>query len=73
MDLFVLPFTNPTMAARIALMPLAYFIAHLLYGVALAMTPAFIRTFMKERLNHGSERAAETEVDPIFETAIGRS
>jgi hypothetical protein len=32
MDLLVLPFENPTMAARIALMPLAYFIAHLLYG-----------------------------------------
>src|SRR5216683_2785027 len=61
MDLFVLPFTNPTMAARIALMPLAYFIAHLLYGVGLAMTPAFIRTFTKERLNHGRERVAETQ------------
>jgi uncharacterized membrane protein YagU involved in acid resistance len=55
MDLYVLPFTNPTMAARVALMPSAYFIAHLLYGVGLAMTPAFIRTFSKERLNPGSE------------------
>jgi uncharacterized membrane protein YagU involved in acid resistance len=61
MDLFVLPFTNPTMAARIALMPLAYFIAHVLYGVGLAMTPAFIRTFTKERLNHGGERVAEDQ------------
>ena len=52
MDLFVLPYTNPTMAARIALMPLAYFIAHLLYGVGLGMTPAFIRTFSRERLDH---------------------
>ena len=60
MDLYVLPFTNSTMAARVALMPLAYFIAHLLYGVGLAMTPAFIRTFSKERLNPGSERVAET-------------
>jgi uncharacterized membrane protein YagU involved in acid resistance len=61
MDLYVLPFTNPTMAARVALMPSAYFIAHLLYGVGLAMTPAFIRTFSKERLNPGSERVAETQ------------
>src|SRR6266851_5697930 len=61
MDLCVLPFTNPTMAARIALMPLAYFVAHLLYGVGLAMTPAFMRTVTKERLNHGRERVAETQ------------
>src|ERR1700674_2081183 len=60
MDLYVLPFTNPTMAARVALMPQAYFIAHLLYGVGLAMTPAFIRTFSKERLNPDCERVAET-------------
>src|SRR5216683_3207610 len=53
--------STSTMAARIALMPLAYFIAHLLYGVGLAMTPAFIRTFTKERLNHGRERVAETQ------------
>src|ERR1700687_5111762 len=61
MDLFVLPFTNPTMAARVALMPLAYFGAHLLYGVGLAMTPAFIRTFTKDRLNRGREGAAATQ------------
>jgi hypothetical protein len=60
MVLFVLPFANQTMLARIALMPSAYFIAHLLYGVGLAMTPAFIRTFSKERLHPGSERLAET-------------
>ena len=28
MELVVLPYMNPTMAARIALMPMAYFIAH---------------------------------------------
>src|SRR3984893_13260728 len=61
MDLFVLPFTNPTMAARIAFMPLAYFAAHLLYGVGLAMTPAFIRAFTKERLNRGTEGEAATQ------------
>jgi len=66
MDLFVLPYENPTMAARVALMPWAYFIAHLLYGVGLAMTPAFIRTFSKElhdqeRRAHGRARAAQIQ------------
>ena len=54
------------MAARVALMPWAYFIAHLLYGVGLAMTPAFIRTFSKERHDqerraHGRARAAQIQ------------
>jgi hypothetical protein len=61
MYLFVLPFTNPTMAARMALMPLAYFIAHLLYGVGLATTPAFIRIFTKERFNQGRERVVKIQ------------
>jgi hypothetical protein len=62
MDLFVLPWMNPTMAARIALMPLAYFIAHLLYGFGLATTTViFIRTFTKERNHRGSARAALTQ------------
>ena len=50
MDLVVLPYMNPTMAARIALMPLAYFIAHLLYGIGLGLTPVFVRTFSRKRL-----------------------
>jgi hypothetical protein len=65
MDLFVLPYENPTMAARVALMPSVYFIAHILYGFGLAMTPAFIRTFSKERdqgrCAHGSARAAQSQ------------
>jgi len=61
MDLLVLPLMNPTMAARIALMPLAYFIAHLLYGFGLATTPVFIRTFAKEREHRRSVRAAQTQ------------
>jgi hypothetical protein len=66
MDLFVLPYENPTMAARVALMPLAYFIAHILYGFGLAMTPAFIRTFSKERRDQerrarGRARAAHSQ------------
>jgi hypothetical protein len=54
MELVVLPSENPTMAARVALMPLAYFVAHLLYGVGLGTTPVFVRTFTKER--HRRER-----------------
>ena len=49
MDLFVLPQANPTMAARIALMPLGYFVAHVAFGVGLAMSPAFMRMFARER------------------------
>jgi len=49
MDLFVLPQANPTMAARIALMPLGYFVAHVAFGIGLAMSPAFMRMFARER------------------------
>ena len=48
MELVVLPYMNPTMAARIALMPLAYFIAHLLFGIGLGLTPVFVRTFSRK-------------------------
>jgi hypothetical protein len=61
MDLFVLPFANPTMAARIALIPLAYFIAHLLFGFGLATTPIFIRAFTKEGHDRGRVHAAQTQ------------
>src|ERR1700722_8603947 len=60
MELVVLPYMNPTMAARIALMPLAYFIAHLLFGIGLGLTPVFVRTFGRKRHNHRRmERRAE--------------
>jgi uncharacterized membrane protein YagU involved in acid resistance len=49
MDLVVLPYMDPTMAARIALMPMAYFVAHLLYGIGLGLTPLFIRAFSRKR------------------------
>ena len=49
MDLIVLPYMDPTMAARIALMPMAYFVAHLLYGIGLGMTPLFVRGFSRKR------------------------
>jgi hypothetical protein len=65
MDLLVLPAMNPTMAARIALIPLAYFIAHLLYGFGLATTPIFIRVFSREGQKEGrhrrSVRASQTQ------------
>jgi uncharacterized membrane protein YagU involved in acid resistance len=48
MELVVLPYLDPTMAARIALMPTAYFVAHLLYGIGLGLTPLFIRTFSRK-------------------------
>ncbi|MGO9452736.1 MAG: hypothetical protein ACLQDV_17090 [Candidatus Binataceae bacterium] len=49
MDLTVLPYMNPTMASRMALMPLAYLMAHILYGIGLGTTPVFIRAFSRER------------------------
>jgi uncharacterized membrane protein YagU involved in acid resistance len=64
MELVVLPFMNPTMAARIALMPLAYFIAHLLFGIGLGLTPLFVRTFSRKR--HDQRRVERpAEVLPI--------
>jgi hypothetical protein len=59
MDLLVLPLANPTMAARVALIPLAYFVAHVLYGLGLSTTPIFIRTFTKERRDHRRMRDEE--------------
>ena len=63
MDLFVLPRANPTMAARIALMPLGYFAAHVAFGVGLAMTPTFMRTFTRER--HDRVRVQTQQILPI--------
>ncbi len=60
MELVVLPYMNPTMAARIALMQMAYFVAHLLFGIGLGLTPLFIRTFSRKRRNERPvERPAE--------------
>ena len=63
MDLFVMPQANPTMAARIALMPLGYFAAHVAFGFGLAMTPTFMRTFTKER--HERVRVSTQQILPI--------
>jgi uncharacterized membrane protein YagU involved in acid resistance len=59
MDLLVLPLANPTMAARVALIPLAYFVAHVLYGLGLSTAPIFMRTFTRERGYHRTVRHEE--------------
>jgi hypothetical protein len=58
MELYVLPQMDPTMAARIALMPMAYFVAHVLFGIGLGLTPLFVRAFSRER--HG-RRSRDTQ------------
>jgi hypothetical protein len=58
MDLYVLPQMDPTMAARIALMPTAYFIAHVLFGIGLGLTSVFVRAFGGKRRRHSVERPA---------------
>jgi hypothetical protein len=63
MDLLVLPLANPIMAARVALIPLAYFVAHVLYGLGLSTTPTFIRAFTKER--HHARRVRRQEAHAI--------
>jgi uncharacterized membrane protein YagU involved in acid resistance len=63
MDLLVLPLANPIMAARVALIPLAYFVAHVLYGLGLSTTPIFIRAFTKQR--HHARRVYRQEAHAI--------
>jgi len=65
MELVVLPYMNPTMAARIALMPMAYFVAHLLFGIGLGLTPLFIRTFSRERRGERRVERPPAEALPI--------
>jgi uncharacterized membrane protein YagU involved in acid resistance len=64
MELVVLPYMDPTMAARIALMPMAYFVAHLLYGIGLGLTPIFIRTFSRNRRDHRRRMQRPAEALP---------
>jgi hypothetical protein len=47
MQLYVLPFMDPTMAARVELMPIAYFAAHVLFGIGLGLTWLFVRAFSR--------------------------
>ena len=62
MELVVLPYMDPTMAARIALMPMAYFVAHLLFGIGLGLTPLFIRTFSRKR---DDRRRTQRPAEPL--------
>ena len=61
MELYVLPFLDPTMAARIALMPIAYFVAHVLFGIGLGITPLLVRALSRRRARETPrmERQAE--------------
>ena len=62
MDLAVLPFWNPTMASRMALMPIAYLAGHVLFGIGLGTTPIFVRAFSRERRSRSSRiRAAQAQ------------
>jgi len=47
MQLVVLPLENPTMAARVALIPGAYFCAHLILGLALGLMSVLVRRFSR--------------------------
>jgi hypothetical protein len=60
MDLYVLPQTDPTMAARIALMPMAYVFAHVLFGIGLGLSSVFVLTLSRRpRERRGVEYARE--------------
>ena len=65
MELVVLPYMNPTMAARIALMPMAYFVAHLLFGIGLGLTPLFVRMFGRKRRDERRMERPPAEALPI--------
>jgi len=60
MELYVLPFLDPTMEARIALMPVAYFVAHVLFGTGLGVTPLLVRALSRRR-----DRLMERPVKPL--------
>ncbi len=44
-----LPLVNPTMAARVALMPVPWFVNHLIFGGMLFLTPTLYRAFPGRR------------------------
>ena len=63
MELYVLPFLDPTMAARIALMPIAYFVAHVLFGIGLGITPLLVRALSRRRVRETPRM--ERPVEPL--------
>lgn len=58
MELYVLPFLDPVMEARIALMPIAYFVAHVLFGVGLGTTPLLVGALSRRRIRNTAYGAA---------------
>ena len=62
MDLYVLPFLDPTMEARIALMPVAYFVVYVLFGVGLGTTPLLVRALSRRRIRE--KLSTERPVEP---------
>ena len=59
MELWVLPLWDPTMGARVALMPWAYFAAHVLFGVGLGTASIFLRTLSRGHHQRSLERPAQ--------------
>jgi hypothetical protein len=59
MELWVLPLWDPTMGARVALMPWAYFVAHVLFGVGLGTASIFLRTLSAARHQRPLKRPAQ--------------
>jgi hypothetical protein len=49
MELYVLPFWDPILAARMALMPAMYFVAHVLFGIGLGTTPLLVWALSRRR------------------------
>jgi hypothetical protein len=59
MELWILPIWDPTMGARVALMPWAYFVAHVLFGVGLGTAAIFLRTLSAARFQRPLKRSAQ--------------
>lgn len=50
MTFVALPLVNPVMSARVALMPMSWFINHLFFGAGLGLAPFFLRMSSPRRL-----------------------
>ena len=59
MELWVLPLWDPTMGARVALMPWAYFVAQVLFGVGLGTASIFLRNLDVGNHRRSLERPAQ--------------
>jgi hypothetical protein len=59
MELYVLPTMDPTMASRMALMPIAFFVSHVLFGIGLGFSAVFVKAFSSRRRPHRVERTTE--------------